>query len=75
MKEIERFGIAVVQIATIISICQAVGANRIVPAVAIPYPTGNPELKAEEEVKLRENIVNRALEALSTEIEEQTLFE
>ncbi len=52
-----------------------VGANRIVPAVAIPYPLGNPNLTKEEEFRLRYNLVEKALEALSTEVTEQTIFE
>ncbi len=52
-----------------------VGANRIVPAVAIPHPLGNPELPDNEERELRLNLVKKALRALQTEVEEQTVFE
>ncbi len=52
-----------------------VGANRIVPAIAIPHPLGNPKLDAKEEYELRMNIVKKALKALSTEVEGQTIFE
>jgi len=52
-----------------------VGANRIVPAVAIPYPLGNPELPKDEERDLRLNLVKKALRALQTKVEEQTVFE
>jgi glycine reductase len=52
-----------------------VGANRIVPAVAIPYPLGNPELPKDEEKKLRLNLVEKALRALQVEVEKQTVFE
>ncbi|NLB23521.1 MAG: glycine/betaine/sarcosine/D-proline family reductase selenoprotein B, partial [Clostridium sp.] len=44
VKEIERFGIPIVHMATIITISQSVGANRIVPTVAIPHPTGDPAM-------------------------------
>lgn len=64
-----------VHVATVIPISLTVGANRIVPAVAIPHPLGNPELSREEERELRLNLVKKALRALSTEIEKQTLFE
>ena len=47
-KEIERAGIPVAHICSIITISQTVGANRIVPAVAIPHPLGNPRLPPEE---------------------------
>ena len=52
-----------------------VGANRIVPAIAIPHPLGNPKLTAEEEYALRMKIVKKALNALATEVEGQTIFE
>ena len=56
-------------------ISMTVGANRIVPAIAIPHPLGNPALTPEEEYNLRKKIVNRALEALTTEVQDQTIFE
>ena len=51
VKEIERAGIPVVHICTVTPISMTVGANRIVPAVAIPHPLGNPALDKEEEKK------------------------
>ena len=38
-------------------------------------PLGNPALTPEEEYNLRKKIVNRALEALTTEVKDQTIFE
>ncbi len=73
-KEIERAGIPVVHICSIITISQTVGANRIVPAVAIPHPLGNPKLSRNEEKELRRNLLKKALAALQTPIEEQTVF-
>jgi glycine reductase len=52
-----------------------VGANRIVPTIAIPHPLGNPSLTLEEERDIRRNLVGRALRALETEVTEQTVFE
>ncbi len=75
VKEIERAGIPVVHMCTIVPISLTVGANRIVPTVAIPYPLGNPTLTMEEEKDIRRNLVKRALRALETEITEQTVFE
>jgi len=74
-KTLESFGIPTAHICSIVPISQAVGANRIVPAVAIPYPLGNPELPEDEEIKLRKGIVEKALKALETDIAEQTVFE
>ena len=64
-----------VHIATIVPISLTVGANRIVPAVAIPHPLGNPQLPEDEERELRLNLVKKALRALQVEVEKQTVFE
>jgi betaine reductase len=74
VKAIERVGLPAVHVCTIVPISQTVGANRILPAVAIPYPTGNPELSIEEEVQLRKDLMLRALGALSSKINTQTIF-
>jgi len=65
----------VVHVVSIVPISLTVGANRIVPAVAIPYPLGNPELPKDEERELRLNLVKKALRALQVEVEKQTVFE
>lgn len=75
VKEIERAGIPVVHMCTVTPISMTVGANRIVPTIAIPHPLGNPNLDFEEEKSLRRKLVERALKALTTEVEEQTIFE
>lgn len=75
VKEIERAGIPVVHVCTVTPISLTVGANRIVPAVAIPHPLGNPKMNAGEEKALRRKILLTALHALSTEVSEQTVFE
>ena len=75
VKEIERAGIPVVHMCTVVPISLTVGANRIVPTIAIPHPLGNPTLDMEEERKIRRKLVEKALKALTTEVEEQTVFE
>ena len=75
VKEIERAGIPVVHMCTVVPISLTVGANRIVPTIAIPHPLGNPALPIDEEKKLRKELVSKALKALQTEIEDQTVFE
>ena len=75
VKEIERTGIPVVHMCTVTPISMTVGANRIVPTIAIPHPLGNPALSAQEEKALRRKLVLRALDALCTEVSEQTVFE
>lgn len=75
VKEIERAGIPVVHICTVVPISLTVGANRIVPAIAIPHPLGNPALSMEEEKEIRRGIVDKALKALTTEVDTQTVFD
>ncbi|MBT9149714.1 MAG: Glycine reductase complex component B subunit gamma [Dehalococcoidia bacterium] len=65
----------VVHVAAIVPISLTVGANRIVPAVAIPHPLGNPALPKDEERQLRLSLVKKALRALQSKVEKQTVFE
>jgi len=74
VKEIERLGLPAVQICTIIPIALTVGANRIVPGVAIPHPTGNPRLGLKDEVRIRKDLLRQALHALGSKIQTQTVF-
>lgn len=75
-REIERVAnIPVVQIATIVPIMLTVGSNRIVPGVAIPHPVGDPLNGPEADRAARRKRLLRALEAMQTEIHEQTVFE
>lgn len=74
VKGIEATGIPVVHVCTVTPISMTVGANRIVPAIAIPHPLGNPALDSAEEKKLRRAIVMKALNALTVEVEDQTIF-
>ena len=75
VKEIERHGFPVVHMCTVVPISVTVGANRILPTVAIPHPLGDPTLEPAEEKELRRKLVRRALKALATEIDTQTVFE
>ena len=60
---------------TIVPISMTVGANRIVPTIAIPHPLGNPNLTMEDEKALRRKLTEVALKALETPVEDQTVFE
>jgi len=52
-----------------------VGANRVVPAAGIIHPLGNADLSPDEEKALRRRIVERALQALKTEVVQPTVFD
>jgi glycine reductase len=73
-KELEKEGILTVHICTIVPISKTVGANRIIPAVAIPHPLGDPTKTEEQEKALRRALVEKALEAMQTKLEVQTVF-
>ena len=74
VKGIEKYGIPVVHMCTVVPISRTIGANRIIPAVGIPYPLGDPDTPKEEQWKLRYHRTKVALESLATDIKEQTVF-
>ena len=75
VKAIERYGIPVVHMATVVPISLTMGANRIIPGVGIPYPLGDPTQGEADSKKIREKMVRRALKTLQTPVSEQTVFE
>ena len=75
VKEIERAGIPVVHIATVVPISKTIGANRIVPAVGIPHPMGDPRQPFEKSKEIRRQLVVRALKSLTVPIDAATVFE
>ena len=68
VKAIEAAGLPVVHMCTVTPISMTVGANRIVPL-------GNPALEKDEEYALRKGLVEKALKALTTEVDGQTIFD
>ena len=74
VKEFEKAGFPVVQMCNLIPVASTVGANRMVPTISIPYPLGDPNTSKEEQWKLRYYRVGVALDALATDITEQTVF-
>lgn len=75
VKGIEKYGIPVVHMATVVPISLTIGANRIIPGVGIPYPLGDPPQGEIDSYKFRVSLVRRALAALQTSVEHQTVFE
>lgn len=74
VKEIERAGFPIVQMANLVPVAKTVGSNRIVPTISIPYPLGNPSTNKEEQWKLRYHRVGVALDSLTEDIKEQKVF-
>ena len=75
VKGIEKHGIPVVHMATIVPISLTIGANRIIPGIGIPYPLGDPTQGEEESYRIRTRLVKRALKALQTPVDKQTVFD
>lgn len=74
VKEIEKAGFPVVQMCNLIPVAETVGANRIVPTISIPYPLGDPNTPKDTQWKLRYYRTGVALDALTTDISDQTVF-
>ncbi len=71
----ERAGIPTALLCNLVSIATRVGAPRVVPTKGIPYPAGDPSLPAERERAWRRRLLERALEAVATEVSEPTIFD
>ena len=56
------------------SVALMVGPHRIVPGTSVANPLGNLALPPAKEKELRRRIVEKALEALQTEVTQQTVF-
>ena len=67
-------GIPAVLICAIVPIALTVGANRVVRGVAIPHPTGDPNIEKSGEVDIRKKLLTLALKALESKIEEQIVY-
>lgn len=52
-----------------------VGSNRIIRGSKIVNPLGDVDLNPEDEKEYRRSIVENALKALESDVEEQTLFD
>lgn len=75
VKELERAGLPTAHVCSIVPISKTVGANRIVPSIAIPHPLGDPTKTPDEEKAIRRALVEKALRALETEVAGQTVFD
>ena len=74
VKVFEKAGFPIVHMCNLVPVSLTVGANRIVPTISIPYPLGDPSTPQEEQWKLRYYRVGVALDALTTDVSEQTVF-
>lgn len=73
-KEFDRAGLPVAVITAMYPVAEQVGASRIVKAVSIPHPCGDPSLPPEMDFKLRRKIVRTGLKAIQSDVNRPTLF-
>jgi glycine reductase complex component B subunit gamma len=64
----------VVQISALDALAKSIGSNRIVRGKAITSVVGDPALNPEDERRFRKRLVEKALEALRTAVEEPTVL-
>jgi glycine reductase len=66
-KEIERAGIPTVHVTNLVSVAENAGARRILPGRAISHVFGDPSLPPESERRFRRQLVEEALNLLSSD--------
>lgn len=71
----ERVGIPTAHVCSIVPVALMVGSNRIVSGSKIVNPLGNAELEFQDEKKMRKGIVEKALQALKKDVDEQEVFD
>lgn len=62
-------------ISALFSLALTTGAPRVIRGNRIEHVCGNPRLSANEDLQFGASIVEKALESLTTRVEEPTLFE
>ena len=73
-QEIERAGIPTAVFTALDSIALNVGCYRIIPGRGVLHVAGDPTLAPEQERLWRRRLVESALEALTTEVEQARVF-
>jgi glycine reductase len=73
-QEIERAGIATVIVTALDTVAESMTCSRIVRGAGVMHVTGDPSLTEHEELNWRRQLVSTALDALSTAVDEPTVF-
>ena len=71
----EKAGVTTALISAIPAIPLAAGVSRVVRGVRVEHVCGDPRLTAEDDAQVATRIVEKALEALNTDVSEPTLFD
>ena len=69
----ERAGLPTAFITAMVPLAQSIGANRIVQGKAVTHTTGDPSLGPKEEKAYRRRLVEKALKALQSQPEVQSV--
>ena len=75
VKEFDKAGIPTIHMVNMVPIATDVGSARIIQTVSIPHPLGDPNLPQDKQYDLRKNLVMKALNTLTEDVTEQTIFE
>ncbi len=71
---IEKNGIPVATVSALSHLVESAGASRIVPGIKIPHPLGSPDQGQDVDLQTRMQLVEAALDALSTSVSGATVF-
>lgn len=75
VKEIEKSGIPVVHITALTAVSMTVGANRVLQAAGgVAYAMCDPKLSGTLQEEQRYELMEKAVDALCTDITKQTQF-
>ncbi|EHQ89302.1 selenoprotein B, glycine/betaine/sarcosine/D-proline reductase family [Desulfosporosinus youngiae DSM 17734] len=72
-KEIEKSGIPVVLVTAMTPLAKQVGTNRIVKAVKIPHPWGDPRASAAKNREIEAKLFEAALDLFQKEVTGPTI--
>lgn len=72
--ELEKAGITTVHVANMTPVSASLGCNRIVKSYGIPFPYCDPTMPEEIKVEQRYELFEKILSALSTDVNESTVF-
>lgn len=73
-KEFENAGLPTAHITNMTPVAKVTGSNRIIMGIAITNPVSDINLPLDEQKKNRRKLIDRALKAIATEVNEPTFF-
>lgn len=74
VKTLEQEGIPTAHITNMTPVAKVTGSNRIIPGIAITNPCSDVTLPMDDQKKIRRNLIERALKAVSVDVTEATFF-